>query len=122
MKTYRQGDVLLIEATGITPGKKLPREDGGIVLAHGEVTGHKHQIRDRGACLYALEDNRLTDETAAQAIARIGGGLAPDRLLVVTKTATLKHEEHDPIKLPPGQYTVRLQREYHPEELRQVAD
>jgi hypothetical protein len=57
-----------------------------------------------------------------QAIARLGGGLIPDRGLEVKKSAALKHEEHDHIKLPAGSYTVRIQREYSPAELRNVAD
>ena len=40
---YRQGDVLL-RAVAASP---IPREDGRIVLAHGETTGHSHTIADR---------------------------------------------------------------------------
>ena len=34
----------------------------------------------------------------------------------------LLHEEHAPIDLPAGSYIVRIQREYSPEALRNVAD
>ncbi|MGH9523996.1 MAG: hypothetical protein ACRD3E_15850 [Terriglobales bacterium] len=32
------------------------------------------------------------------------------------------HEEHAPIVLPPGDYEIVRQREYSPEEIRNVAD
>ena len=121
---YRQGDVGIIRTRGrkTAPLKPVPREEGAVVLAHGEVTGHRHQIRSGECALYALEDNRLTGEEAAQAIARIGGGLIPERLLVVDAPVDLLHEEHDKIRLPTGSYVVRIQREYSPGELRSVQD
>ena len=124
MTIYRQGDVFLIKVTGKAPkvGEEVKREDGAVVLAHGEVTGHKHQIRSMECSLFALEDNRLTGEEAAQAIARIGGGLIPDRLLTVKAPVDLTHEEHSTIRLPKGKYIVRVQREYSPGELRSVED
>ncbi len=36
--------------------------------------------------------------------------------------ATFVHEEHGPVTLPPGDYEVTIQREYSPEEIRNVAD
>jgi hypothetical protein len=124
-KIFRQGDVLIIEERIDVQGlKAIPREGGGVVLAHGESTGHMHQIRERSCSLFAMEDNKLTGETAVQAIARLGGGLIPDRVLEVrgSKGAKLVHEEHDTIKLTAGTYRVRIQKEYAPGELRNVAD
>ena len=48
-------------------------------------------------------------------------------LIVEESPATLVHEEHDPLTLPPGGYLVRRQREYVPAEResarwRRVAD
>ncbi len=133
---YRQGDVLIIR---ISDGKdqrkevdmskcmEVPREDGAVVLAHGEVTGHAHRIMDPGCHLYVDEGNRLTGEDAMGIVTRLGGGAVglpePDRLLVVEGApVVLKHEEHSPIELAPGQYVVRRQREYDPEALRAVED
>lgn len=45
--SIRQGDVLLVRRARRL-GQRLaerPREDGGVVLAHGEHTGHRHQLR-----------------------------------------------------------------------------
>jgi hypothetical protein len=102
---YRQGDVLLVAAATVPSGAAtaVPREDGKIVLAHGEATGHAHAIAEPTAL--------LTEEPTTKV-----------RHLRLVKPATLLHEEHAPIEVPPGLYEVRRQREYHPDELRTVAD
>lgn len=108
-KMYRQGDVLIqrIEPKDVSKLKKVPREAGRIVLAHGEATGHAHAIESTHATLYAL-----AEDMADQAL----------RLLEVKRTARLSHEEHSAIELPPGLYRVIRQREFSPEESRYVAD
>jgi 4-hydroxyphenylpyruvate dioxygenase-like putative hemolysin len=122
-RMWRQGDVLVIEGAPSRPvAKEVPREKGAVVLAHGEVTGHMHAIEAPGAQLLALEGNRITGEQAAQAIARLGGGVIPDRALQLKQPSDLKHDEHSTIKLPSGSHTVRIQREYSPQALRSVAD
>jgi hypothetical protein len=100
----RQGDVLLIEVKGLPNGAKpLPR-NGRIVLAYGEVTGHAHAIADEFANLMEAEGKRYL---------RIDSG---------ERVATLVHEEHATVEIPPGIYEVRQQREYSPEEIRNVRD
>lgn len=103
---YRQGDVL-IERIDSMPVKLMPvdREHGKIVLAHGEVTGHAHAIADSHATLF---------QTAEQA--------GVSFLEVREAVAALQHEEHATIELPPGNYRITRQREYSPEEIRNVAD
>jgi hypothetical protein len=103
---FRQGDVLIIPVAQMPAGlKKLAREDGRVVLAHGEVTGHAHAIADKRAALF--RDPKLA------AIFMHVTGDAP---------VALEHEEHGTIAIPPGDYEVRRQREYSPEEIRNVAD
>jgi hypothetical protein len=100
MTQFRQGDVLVVrvEAKPAT-AKKQPR----CVLALGEVTGHAHQIKEE-AFLYVDSDGTKYVE-------------------VYGSEATLTHEEHGPIVLPgPAIYRVTQQREYTPEEIRNVAD
>lgn len=103
---YRQGDVLIV------PVKKLPkniepvdREAGRVVLAHGEVTGHAHAIKDREAALFR-------DPKLAAIFMHVSGD----------DTVALEHEEHATIHIPPGNYQVVRQREYSPEAIRNVAD
>jgi hypothetical protein len=55
--TIRQGDVLLLRATkaAITSAhSQVQREDGGVVLANGKVTGHRHQLREAVASTFGL--------------------------------------------------------------------
>lgn len=101
---YRQGDVLIERvANRRDVGDIVAREQGRIVLAHGEATGHAHAIDDVDATLYEAPTTKA-------------------RHLRVVRPTALLHEEHSPIELPPGLYRVRRQREYHPDELRTVAD
>lgn len=103
---YRQGDVLIVPITAL-PTELVPveRENGRVVLAHGEVTGHAHAIKDRDVALF--RDPKL---------AAIFMHVSADGPVV------LEHDEHDTIAIPPGNYQIIRQREYSPEEIRNVAD
>ena len=90
----RQGDVFLIAVQSIPEhARPLAREQGRIVLAYGEATGHAHAVRGNGATLVADGD---------------------ERYLRVASAVTLDHEEHAAIEVPPGTYRVVIQREYVP--------
>jgi hypothetical protein len=103
---FRQGDVLIIPVAHMPPGlKKVKRENGRVVLAHGEVTGHAHAITDKRVALF--HDPKLA------AIFMHVSGADP---------VALEHDEHGTIAIPPGTYEVRRQREYHPEAIRNVCD
>ncbi len=109
MRIYRQGDILIVERKAPIPttAKLVPLENGRLVLAHGEVTGHAHVVIG-DAELFAPAD---VDELE-------------DRFLRVEQEAQLMHDEHGTIVLPATEhgYDVRRQREYAPEEIRVVAD
>ncbi len=97
---YRHGDVL-IAAVAALPAGSVPRT--GLVLAHGEHTGHSHRIQEFGAASLYVYGQDLY-------------------LLVSAPTATLVHEEHRAIELPVGVYRVWQQREYTPSAIRTVVD
>lgn len=111
-KLFRQGDVLIIRDDAAKAGAPIARDAGRVVLAYGEVTGHAHAIHDQGAELFAMA-------AGSEEIERI-----VDRVLQVTgeRVVSLRHEEHSTIELPPGVYRVRIQSEYAPEAIRNVAD
>lgn len=90
MQPIRQGDVILLPVKNIA-GKKLSH----LTLAKGEVTGHAHRISNGQAQLYE-HDGTLY-------------------LHVLSKTATLYHEEHHALPIPQGNWIVRIQREYVPQ-------
>lgn len=102
----RQGDVLLTVVEAKPSGKEVERENGRIILAHGEATGHAHAIA-------AIDVTLLMDEkTLARHLDTRGA-----------EWSILDHEEHEALQLPSGKtIEVRQQREYHPEGLRNVLD
>ncbi len=105
-KHYRQGDVL-IERIDSMPRNctKIDRENGRVILAHGEVTGHAHALTAPGCELFAAESEP-----------------GVTFLEIRDAMAALKHDEHGTIDLPAGTYRVTRQREYSPEAIRNVAD
>jgi len=103
---YRQGDVLIIPVGSIPEAvEPVEREQGRVILAHGEVTGHAHAIKDKRAALF--RDPKLA---------------AIFMLVTGDEPVALEHDEHDTISVPPGNYRIIRQREYAPEGLRNVAD
>lgn len=115
MKQFRQGDIFLKQVNYLPNLEKEPicsaenndlnKELGSheIVLAYGEVTGHKHAIKDKNASLFREQQGNKI-------------------FLLVRKEVELNHEEHSTIILPIGNYEVVRQREYTPNEIRRVAD
>lgn len=104
---FRQGDVLLRRVDAIPAGVRPEKTDNGrVVLAYGEVTGHAHAI----AC------------TEAKSFSMTDAAGAVRRFLDVASGATLKHEEHSALPLPSGVYEIVQQREYFPDAIRNVAD
>ena len=104
---YRQGDVLLLPCADIPAGvRREAPEEGRVVLARGEVTGHAHVMRADRVC-------HCRDDGTGSGYVRIACD-AP---------SALTHEEHKALMVPPGNYRVVRQREYQPKGLpRAVAD
>lgn len=99
----RQGDLLLVPVAAVPEGAR-ELGSGRLVLLRGEATGHAHVVEDERASLH---------------------GWSPTRYLRVegVEPVLLVHEEHDPLRLGPGVYEVRRQREYVPQRrARWVAD
>lgn len=108
-KWARQGDVKIKMISELPKGEKKDVKDNGIaVLAYGEVTGHKHQIIEGVVNFFTIGDSVNM--------------FSPKYLEVLSNTATIVHEEHTQIPLVRGIYEVTIQREYTPEEIRNVAD
>ena|SRR3990167_2652511 len=105
---YRQGDVLIVAIEKhVMPreGEPVARENGRLVLAHGEATGHAHVIKDGRAALFR-------DQKLAAIFMHISGD----------GPVALEHDEHETVRIPPGDYQIIRQREYSPEAIRNVAD
>lgn len=106
MQMYRQGDVLIRQVAKLPAKAVVVKNTDRIVLAYGEVTGHAHAIALDEAVEFSMAD-------AAGAVRRF---------LTVAGNASVRHEEHATIPLPAGVYEIVQQREYTPEEIRNVTD
>ena len=112
--SVRQGDVLLVDASyrGGMPAdaKPINVEVRGVVLMHGEVTGHAHVLEKKKVNYF---------DAAAERFVQIIENLAP-----------LQHEEHDAIVLDraalvnpaDGRLQQAFQAEEKRAEIRRVAD
>jgi hypothetical protein len=102
---WRQGDVLIERVEAIPPSaRRLKRP----VLASGDATGQRHQIKDR--------------QTARLLSYPSGAGGMLLFLEVIAEEASVVHPEHGSIVLPRGAYRVWRQREFDDEGSRFVAD
>jgi hypothetical protein len=91
----RQGDVLLVEVDELPEGTAIvPRDNGRLILAYGEVTGHAHVV----------------DAPPAEAV--LLTTTENDRFLQLVTSAPLVHEEHATIQLEPGLYRQVPQEEW----------
>jgi hypothetical protein len=100
MKYFQQGDVIIQETNEKINGKKLNH----LTLAEGEATGHHHTIVSGIATLIMMKDKMF--------------------LKVMSDYAKLKHQEHNEIDIPKGNYEIGIVREYDhfKEEARRVVD
>lgn len=92
----------------IVTTSEVKREEGRLILAHGEVTGHAHAIVSKSAKLYTVDDDAAL--------------LMGTRILSARSSVALTHEEHSKIDVPPGTWGVRIQRQYDEGVSRPVQD
>ena len=83
-QTAQQGDVILRKLALMPIGEQKVISKLRCVLAHGEF-GHSHIIEDDEAELIQIGERML---------------------LTLEKAATIKHEEHKPIRLSPGIWEI----------------
>ncbi|HEX7828680.1 MAG TPA: hypothetical protein VF787_03455 [Thermoanaerobaculia bacterium] len=127
-RILRQGDVLLVAVQGgLHRPRVVTRDKDKVVLAYGEVTGHSHAIAEPSVRLTVLDHRSEMAEAARKLLAEVG--LTTEirdedvvGVLEVPVPAELVHEEHATVPLTDEKYVVLRQREYSPEEIRQVAD
>lgn len=105
-KAIRQGDVLVLPCEFIpATATQVDPQDGRLIVAYGEATGHHHSFpHRRGATLFR-------DDAS-------GGRLYVD----ATKPVALEHQEHHALTITPGKYEVRIQRTMRAGLVRRVED
>lgn len=104
----RQGDVLVVPVKDLPDGvSAVAPENGRVILAYGESTGHAHSLA-------------MSDRVAMFREDGAGGGL----FLSVSAGApvSLQHQEHDALFIAPGKHRVLIQRTYQAGMARRVAD
>ena len=136
-----QGDVLLFRLPdGYIPARdaEIEPRDSRLILAEGEATGHHHAIwmqpqmfRD-DALAHAAPDvivgvaQMFRDDALVGRLERGGHittrSLAIGLLTVERGPVVLRHQEHDAIRIPPGDYYVGRQQEFNAGEVRRVQD
>ena len=132
MIKYQQGDVVFIAINTDEwiieekpMGKVMARTDGGgmfneketqqvnsdwdnkdnvMTVAHGEATGHSHSFN-------------MVDHDPGIGVTAFGSystrvGSVPKYVHIEGGSATIKHEEHNPLTIPQGHYKVRIVREF----------
>jgi len=97
----RQGDVLVTTRTAPAGAETQKPEQGLVILARGEATGHHHSV----------------DASTAAMLAK-----GAERFLRVKAPTHLRHQEHREIPLPAGTFEITIQREYTPGAIRNVQD
>lgn len=97
---FRHGDVLIQKISALPKEARRLRHR---TLAHGELTGHSHQIQESERVALWQSRNELF-------------------LRIEAPHATVVHQEHAPIEIPKGIYRVWRQREYTPERIVVVRD
>ena len=106
-----QGDLLFVSVNEAPKswgepkkeGKVTKDKNGSLVIARGSATGNSHVVRSKGSCLYQINERLF--------------------VLVLKNKGILDHQEHKPeIKLPAGEYFIRKQREFTPDQIRTVQD
>lgn len=86
----QQGDLLFRRLTEMPGGDRTVIGKRRLVLAHGE-SGHSHVLEDDDAELIQIGERML---------------------LALGKVATVKHDEHGPIRLAPGIWEIGRVREF----------
>lgn len=101
------GDVCIFSEDKKPPGFDAMVDVKDACLAYGEATGHAHKIFGNPEDFTIKEDPKTKE-----------------RHLLVVRDVVLKHQEHKPVVIPPGQYRIGIQREYDPysKHIRQVVD
>lgn len=101
--SMRQGDVMLVACDESIPAEATEkvRDNGRIVLAYGEVTGHAHAVVNPFVRWLEWQGREY---------------------LVSGAPFEVVHEEHATVALPAGTFQVIRQYEFTPELPRMVAD
>lgn len=93
----QQGDVYVSRVDSLPAEcQEVERDNGRVILAYGEVTGHAHAFKDENVKMFSSNDNNVMRRF----------------LVIENEPATLFHEEHAPHTYAPGIYEIKIAREW----------
>jgi hypothetical protein len=95
---------MLFKVAALPKGAVAVKTEGDVILAHGEVTGHAHRIKQ-------------ADKPSARLF-----DVGAERYLQIAERVALSHEEHSTIFLDKGVYRQAYQHEEKRAEITRVAD
>jgi RecG-like helicase len=90
-----QGDVYVKKTKIPKDVEEKKFEKNEVILAYGEVTGHKHRFETDNVKMFVATDRS-----------------GKTYILIYDYPAVLKHEEHEEIKFLPGEYEVFIARQW----------
>lgn len=90
---YRHGDLLIVKGAAVRTNWSKYESSSRVILERGETTGHAHVL-----------------ESSAPIESILSGGQEVTGF--ITKGAFLRHEEHETITIPEGEYRVIRQKEF----------
>lgn len=92
MKIYRHGDVLIREIKAIPVTAEEEKKDKAVTVALGEATGHHHTLYGGMPISLLIDGDR--------------------RFLDVPEEVSLRHQEHDELRIAKGSYEITMEREF----------
>jgi hypothetical protein len=103
-----QGDILIERVDDAPPSGRVIQSvgAGAVVIAEGEVTGHRHRLL--GSVAMYRDDALARDVPSRLYVAHVE---------IRSPTGRLEHEEHSPITLERGTYRIRRQRQLEPTDI-----
>ena len=117
-KAYRQGEILIFKVKDLkkinlrTYGLKRVRVIDG-VIREGEKEGHEHKLGKEAQL--DLFGNPTTSKVNEEGEIEAKGNDVKEAdtgvIKVLREAATLSHPEHKDIKLPKGEYVMKVQKE-----------
>ena len=97
MKIYRHGDILLKEIENL-PKNLKPLNHG--ILAEGEFTGHKHELKPV--------------KVATKPSFQIYQDEKGETYVEILEPSEITHQEHKTLRIEKGIYYIQHEREYNP--------
>lgn len=100
----RHGDVVIYKVSNDTTSETSTINS--LILAEGEASGHIHKVSPCDTSVLEVVGKHATKDVNLTALDEVA--------FIVKGTASITHQDHEPIILSEGTYVRRIQRVYDP--------